>query len=48
MTKFVYISFMQQERLLGCFLFRDAGEEPLCVIIVTMTPWPRGDEAVRV
>ncbi|HKJ00508.1 MAG TPA: cupin domain-containing protein [bacterium] len=30
------------------FQFRTVGSEPLCVLIVTMPPWPGADEAVRV
>ena len=30
------------------FQFRNTGTEPLCIIIVTIPPWPGEDEAVRV
>ena len=30
------------------FQFRNTGDEPLCIIIVTIPPWPGEDEAVRV
>lgn len=30
------------------FQFRNTGSEPLCILIVTMPPWPGEDEAVRV
>ena len=30
------------------FQFRNTGAEPLCIIIVTIPPWPGEDEAVRV
>lgn len=30
------------------FQFRTIGDEPFCFIMVTMPPWPGGDEAVRV
>ena len=30
------------------FQFRAAGEEPLCLLIVTMPPWPGEQEALRV
>jgi len=30
------------------FQFRTVGSEPLCVLIVTMPPWPGADEAARV
>ena len=30
------------------FQFRNGGPEPLCVLIVTMPPWPGAGEAVRV
>lgn len=31
----------------AAFQFRNTGEEPLCMIIVTMPPWPGADEAVQ-
>ena len=30
------------------FQFRNTGAAPLCIIIVTMPPWPGADEAIRV
>jgi mannose-6-phosphate isomerase-like protein (cupin superfamily) len=30
------------------FQFRNTGTESLCIIIVTMPPWPGADEAIRV
>jgi mannose-6-phosphate isomerase-like protein (cupin superfamily) len=30
------------------FQFRNIGDAPLCMVIVTMPPWPGADEAVRV
>jgi mannose-6-phosphate isomerase-like protein (cupin superfamily) len=30
------------------FQFRTTGAEPLCILIVTMPPWPGSDEAERV
>jgi len=30
------------------FQFRTNGRKPLCILIVTMPPWPGSDEAVRV
>ena len=30
------------------FQFRNTGAEPLCIIIVTIPPWPGEDEAVQV
>ena len=30
------------------FQFRNTGDEPLCILIVTMPPWPGPDEAITV